>query len=227
MEAAPGNGGVAVVTTTRASELWAQKGRSPRTERHEPVPRPRTETALEKTSENVRVPAPGTTVVRDVAVGLLFQAQDQVRSVVRPLAEARTATTITPVAGTILGVGRRVARLPLIHTAGRQAATRLDRARERGTREVEDHRQRMDAMVREVASAVMRSQAMEDIVAEVTKRFATPIVEAQLPVVIERLGERPEVLRPIVDETVERFAVRFMTAPSARPSGKAEEANSS
>jgi hypothetical protein len=51
---------------------------------------------------------------------------------------------------------------------------------------------------------------MDDIVGEVTTRFATPIVEAQLPVVLERLGERPEVLRPIVDQTVERFAARFM-----------------
>ena len=212
------------MTTTRASELRAQKRHSPRIERHELVPRPRTGTDPENTPKNIRVPAPDTTVVRDVAVGLLFQAQDQVRRVVRPVAEATTATTITPCAGTILWIGRRVARLPLVHLAGRQAATRLDHARERGTREVEDHRRRADAMVREVASAVMRSRAMEDIVGEVTKRFATPIVEAQLPVVIERLGERPEVLRPIVDETVERFATRFLTAPSASPSGKAEDA---
>jgi hypothetical protein len=65
-------------------------------------------------------------------------------------------------------------------------------------------------MVRQAASAAFRSRAIDDIVGEVTARFATPIVEAQLPVVLERLGERPEVLRPIVDQTVERFANRFM-----------------
>ncbi|MGZ4666501.1 MAG: hypothetical protein ACXV5Q_16080, partial [Frankiaceae bacterium] len=80
----------------------------------------------------------------------------------------------------------------------------------RGTREVEAYRRRADAMVRHAASAALRSEAVDDIVGEVTARFATPIVEAQLPVVLERLGERPEVLRPIVDQTVERFATRFM-----------------
>ena len=142
---------------------------------------------------------------------------------VAPVAQVTTATTVAPFAGASRWIGRRVARLPLVHPAGQQAASRIGHARERGTHEVEDYRRRADAMVREVASAVMRSRAIEDIVGEVTMRFATPIVEAQLPVVIERLGERPEVLRPIVDVTVERFATRFMTPPSAGPSGKAEE----
>jgi len=65
-------------------------------------------------------------------------------------------------------------------------------------------------MVRQAASTALRFGTMDDIVGEVTTRFATPIVEAQLPIVIERLGERPDVLRPIVDQTVERFATRFM-----------------
>lgn len=207
--------------TSRASKPSVHESQSPRAERHEPVPHPRRGTDIEATSTGVGLPAPGHAVVRYVALGLLLQAQDQVRRAVAPVT---VATPTAPAARTIVWLGHRVARLPLVDRAGRRAATRLDHARERGIREIEDQRRRGDAMVQEVASAVMRSRAMEDIVGEVTRRFATPIVEAQLPVVIERLGERPEVLRPIVDVTVERFAARFMTPPSAGPSGKAEEA---
>ena len=123
-----------------------------------------------------------------MAVGLLFQAQDQVR---------RAGDSVGKVARTLL-------------PRGRHADTRLDQAPERGAREVEVYRQRADTMVRQAASAAFRSPAMDNIVGEVTTRFATPIVEAQLPVVLERLGERPDVLHPIVDQTVERFATRFM-----------------
>ena len=136
-----------------------------------------------------------------MAVSLLFQAQDQVR---------RAGDSVGTVARTLLPVGRRIARLPLVDTLGRHAATRLDQAPERGARDVEVYRQRADTMVRQAASAAFRSPAMDNIVGEVTTRFATPIVEAQLPVVLERLGERPDVLHPIVDQTVERFATRFM-----------------
>jgi hypothetical protein len=149
----------------------------------------------------VALPVPDNTIGLDVAVGLLFQAQDQVR---------RAGDSVGTLARALLPLGRRIARLPLVDTVGRHAATRLDHVRERGTREVEAYRQRVDAMVQQAASAALRSRTMDDIVGEVTTRFATPIVEAQLPVVLERLGERPEVLRPIVDQTVERFATRFM-----------------
>ena len=156
----------------------------PHDQRPEPIPRPDSAPDTEPTSkrdDDVAVPVPDNTTALDVAVGLLFQAQDQVR---------RAGESID--------------------TVGRRAATRLDHARERGLREMENYRRRADAMVRQAASAALQSRAMDDIVTEVTTRFATPIVEAQLPVVIERLGERPEVLRPIVDQTVERFASRFL-----------------
>ena len=169
-----------------------------------PVSRPDAAPNAEATSKgdvSLAPPPPDNTIALDVAVGLLFQAQDQVR---------RAGDSVGTVARTLRPLGRRIARLPLVDTLGRHAATRLDQARERGAREVEVYRQRADTMVREAASAAFRSPAMDDIVGEVTTRFATPIVEAQLPVVLERLGERPDVLRPIVDQTVERFAARFM-----------------
>ena len=169
-----------------------------------PVRRPDAAPGTETTSHRdgvVAVPVPDDTIGLDVAVGLLFQAQDQVR---------RAGDSVGTLARALLPLGRPIARLPLVDSVGRHAATRLDHARERGTREVEAYRRRADAMVRQAASAALRSRAMDDIVGEVTTRFATPIVEAQLPVVLERLGERPEVLRPIVDQTVERFANRFM-----------------
>ena len=136
-----------------------------------------------------------------MAVGLLFQAQDQVW---------RAGDSVGKLARTLLPLGRRIARLPLVDTVGRHVATRLDHARERRIRESEDYRRRADAMVRQTASAALRSGTMDDIVGEVTTRFATPIVEVQLPIVLERLGERPDVLGPIVDQTVERFANLFM-----------------
>jgi hypothetical protein len=177
---------------------------SPHDQRAELIPRPDSAPDTEPTSkrdDDVAVPVPDNTTALDMAVGLLFQAQDQVR---------RAGESIDTVTRTLLPLGRRIARLPLVDTVGRRAATRLDHARERGLREMENYRRRADAMVRQAASAALQSRAMDDIVTEVTTRFATPIVEAQLPVVIERLGERPEVLRPIVDQTVERFASRFL-----------------
>ena len=202
---AVGAGAVGVPTARGEQTMTTNQARLPgrRAGRPAPVRRPDAPPNGETSHSDgpVALPVPDNTIGLDVAVGLLFQAQDQVR---------RAGDSVGTLARALLPLGRRIARLPLVDTVGRHAATRLDHARERGTREVEAYRRRADAMVQQAASAALRSRAMDDIVGEVTTRFATPIVEAQLPVVLERLGERPEVLRPIVDQTVERFATRFM-----------------
>lgn len=150
-------------------------------------------------------PLPDEAFLRHLAIGLLSQAQDQVRRVGGPVgALARSLAPMT----------RQLARIPLFEAGTRQAADRLASLADRGRREEEDYRRRADDVVRQAASAAVRSPALDDVVDQVATRLAGPVVNAQLPLVLQRLSERPEPLRRIVDETVDRFANRFLQRPN-------------
>jgi hypothetical protein len=151
-------------------------------------------------------PAPIPLSFRYLVIGVLAEAEEQV--------QRRAAGPVTTLGRTLRPVGRRIARLPLVDAGGRRAAASLSRLAERGRREEENYRRRADDVVRHAASAAVRSPALDDLVDEVAIRLAGPVVDAQLPLVLARLSERPDSLRRIVDETADRFANRFLQRPT-------------
>ena len=140
--------------------------------------------------------------LRHLAIGMIAEVEEQVQ---RPRwAQWRALRPIT----------RQVARVPLVDSGSRLAAARLVRLAERGRREEENYRRRADDLVRHAAFATVRSHALDEVVDEVATRLAGPVVDAQLPLVLEQLSQRPDGLRRIVDETADRFANRFLQRPT-------------
>ena len=140
--------------------------------------------------------------LRHLAIGLLVEAEEQV--------QRRAAGPVGTVARALRPIRRQVARLPLVDRGERLAAARLVRLAERGRRAEENYRRRADDVVRHAALATVRSHALDKVVDEVATRLAGPVVDAQLPLVLEQLSQSPDSLRRIVDETAERFANRFI-----------------
>jgi hypothetical protein len=149
--------------------------------------------------------APGALSLRHLAIGVLVEAEEQVqRQAAGPVGTAARAHR---------PIRRQVARLPLVDRGARFAAGRLVRLAERGRREEENYRRRADDVVRHAAVATVPSPALDEVVEEVATRLAGPVVDAQLPLVLEQLSQRPDGLRRIVDETADRFANRFLRPP--------------
>ena len=150
--------------------------------------------------------APGALSLRHLAIGVLLEAEEQV--------QRRAAGPLGTAARALRPIRRQVARLPLVDRGSRLAAGRLMRLAERGRRAEENYRRRADDLVRHAAVATVRSPALDEGVDEVATRLAGPVVDAQLPLVLEQLSQRPDGLRRIVDETADRFANRFLQRPT-------------
>ena len=128
----------------------------------------------------------------------MVEAEEQV--------QRRAAGPLGTVVRALRPSGGTVARVPLVDRGSRLAAARLVRLAERG--------RRADDLVRHAAFATVRSHALDEVVDEVATRLAGPVVDAQLPLVLEQLSQRPDGLRRIVDETADRFANRFLQRPT-------------
>jgi hypothetical protein len=149
--------------------------------------------------------APVALSLRHLAIGVMVEAEAQV--------QRRAAGPVGTVARALRPIRRQVARLPLVDRGAHLMGGRLMRLAERGRREEENYRRRADDVVRHAALATVRSHVLDKVVDEVAIRLAGPVVDAQLPLVLEQLSQRPDALRRIVDETADRFANRFLRPP--------------
>ncbi|MEZ5144497.1 MAG: hypothetical protein R2726_18595 [Acidimicrobiales bacterium] len=129
--------------------------------------------------------------VRDVVVGVVFETQDRVGGTAE-----RVGAVVSP-------WGRWVWRSPAVGPVRRAVDARLDALAERGAHEQAAGRALTSGVVDGAVARVAGSDRLPEAVDEVVGAVLPGILDAALPVAIDKLGERPELIEGLVGKILD------------------------